>query len=105
MDKLATLSNGNEDVTMTGTLQCPIGEAWSVEAQAIQGHGRLFADAAGEVGPILCTGALQTWSVTTSQRFGAPFQPGPATGEARVFLDGCVMEPCSQTVDRTISLH
>src|SRR5947209_17008562 len=72
MDKAATLSNGNKDVTMTGTFQCPVGETAFVDAQAIQGHGRLLADAAGNVGPILCTGALQTWSVTTgSNRFGA----------------------------------
>lgn len=83
----ATLAPGGLQVSVSGTVMCPVGETVSITLQVSQfEHGQLVATAFGSTpffGGIACTGAVETWTLTASPSFSAiPMHPGSASAVA-----------------------
>jgi len=85
-DRDATLSPGGLQVSVTGTVKCPINESIFMTVQVVQfEHGQLIASAFGNTatGSLACTGAVQPWEVTAISNI--PMHPGPASASATAF--------------------
>ena len=85
-DRDATLSPGGLQMSVTGTVKCPINESVFMTVQIVQfEHGQLVASAFGNTatGSIACTGDVQPWEVTAISNI--PMHPGPASASATAF--------------------
>ena len=86
----ATLAPGGLQVSVSGTVMCPVGETVSITLQVSQfEHGQLVATAFGSTSfpfGIACNGAVETWTLTASASFSAtPMHAGPASASASAF--------------------
>jgi hypothetical protein len=85
-DRDATLAPGGLQMSVNGTVKCPINEAVFVTVQVVQfEHGQLVASASGNTatGFVACTGDVQPWEVTAISNI--PMHPGPASASATAF--------------------
>ena len=78
-----TLPPGDLQVTVTGTVMCPLGESVFISVTVVQiEHGQLVANTTPSTS-FFCSGALDTWTVTGT--VGIPMHPGPASASAFAF--------------------
>ncbi len=87
----ATLTPGGLQVSVSGTVACPVGETVSITVQVSQfEHGQLVATVFGSTsfpfGGIACNGAVETWTLPAVPSFSAtPMHDGPASAAASAF--------------------
>lgn len=72
------LSDTRISVVVTGTVVCSDGNEVEVAANVVQTSGGTNTVAAGST-MIVCTGQVQTWSLSADILVGAAFKNGPAT--------------------------
>src|SRR3989442_3926682 len=80
IDGDATLAPGGLEVTVTGTLQCSLGESASIGVAVAQDRGQQTATASGST-QLTCDGSLQSWSIHAITNSG--LKTGPAGPRAR----------------------
>lgn len=87
VEEPGALSRDRQTATFTGTITCSAGPnaTWSVYVSVGQVVGRIQKASFGSSnGP--CTGATQTWSVTTQPLLGElRFSPGKANGMVQAY--------------------
>jgi hypothetical protein len=74
----AQLSASKTSAVATGTIVCPEGSTAKVTVVITQTSGRTETASQGTT-EVTCTGAVQTWAVTSNVVIGAAFKAGPAT--------------------------
>ena len=77
LDSKARLSASKTSAVATGTIVCTAGNEVEVVVVITQTSGRTETAGQGRQ-TLTCTGAVQTWAVTTNVVIGTAFKPGPA---------------------------
>ena len=85
IDGDATLAPGGLEVTVTGTLQCSLGESASIGVAVAQDRGQQTATASGST-QLTCDGSLQSWSIHAITNSGLKTGPAGARARAATFL-------------------
>jgi len=85
IDGDATLAPGGLEVTVTGTLQCSLGESASIGVAVAQDRGQQTATASGST-QLTCDGSLQSWSIHAITNSGLKTGPAGARASAATFL-------------------
>jgi hypothetical protein len=79
VDGTANLSASKIEATVTGTIVCSVGDTFSVAADIFQNSGKTDTFGAGFTGDLICTGAVQSWSLTAPVLIGTSYKHGPAS--------------------------
>lgn len=85
IDPKATLSADRTEATLTGTINCPIGDVDQVPVNISEIVGRLQVFGRGFGGTIFCTGAPVPWSAVVLDQSVKRWVPGPANANAFAF--------------------
>jgi hypothetical protein len=84
INQAGTLAPGGFQVTVNGTVMCPTPETVQISVSITQFvHDHVVGKSGHTPLGILCTGAVQNWTVTAGS--SAPMQTGPASARADAF--------------------
>jgi hypothetical protein len=82
-----TISRSTGVVTVNGTITCTAGDAVYLSANVTQVIANRYGQAYGSpaTNPITCIGNNEPWTITMTQSYGYPIQPGFVAGNAQAY--------------------
>ena len=99
INQAGTLAPGGRQVTVNGTVMCPTPETVQISVNITQFvHDHVVGKSGNTPLGILCTGAVQNWTVMAGS--DAPMQTGPASAGADAFAC-CSTKPFFEHAETT----